>query len=93
MTLKIERSSAKGRTRIRLSGGFRAEQIEQVRAEIDRCDQPVALDLEEVDLVDVEAVRFLNACQSQGVRMLHRSAYIREWMLRERGNSAAQENV
>jgi hypothetical protein len=49
--------------------------------------------LEEVDLVDVEAVRFLNACQSQGVRMLHRSAYIREWMLRERGNSAAQENV
>lgn len=91
MTLKIERISSKGRTRIRLSGGFRAEQIEQVRAEIDCCDQPVALDLEEVDSVDVDAVRFLNACQAKGVRMLHRSAFIREWMLRER-RSKAQEN-
>jgi hypothetical protein len=46
------------------------------------------LDLEEVDLVDVEAVRFLNTCQLKGVRMLHCSPYIREWMLRERGNSS-----
>jgi hypothetical protein len=46
------------------------------------------LDLEEVDLVDVEAVRFLNTCQLEGVRMLHCSPYIREWMLRERGNSS-----
>ena len=88
MTLKIERISGKRRTRIRLSGGFRVEHIHQVKAEIERCDSGVALDLEEVDLVDVEAVRFLNACQSEGVRMLHCSAYLREWMLRERGHSS-----
>jgi hypothetical protein len=93
MTLKIERISGKGGTRVRLSGGFRVEQIGQVRAEIDSCDQPVAVDLEEVDLVDVDAIRFLNTCEAGGVRMLHRSAYIREWMLRERAHSAAQENI
>ena len=88
MTLKIERIPGKGRTRIRLSGGLRAEHIDQVKAEIEHCDTGVALDLEEVDLVDVEAVRFLNACQSKGMRMLNCSAYIREWMLRERGDSS-----
>lgn len=88
MTLRIERIFGKGRVRIRLSGGFRVEHIDQVKAEIGRCDPGVALDLEEVDLVDVEAVRFLNTCQLEGVRMLHCSPYIREWMLRERGNSS-----
>ena len=88
MTLKIERISDKRRTRIRLSGGFRVEHIDQVNAEIERCDPGVALDLEEVDQVDVDAVRFLNACQSQGIRMLHCSPYIREWMLQERGHSS-----
>ena len=88
MTLKIEQISGKRRARIRLSGGFRVEHIDQVKSEIERCEAHVALDLEEVDLVDVEAVRFLNACQSEGIRMLHCAAYIREWMLRERGHSS-----
>jgi hypothetical protein len=54
-----------------------------VKAEIER-GGPVALDLEEVDLVDVEAVRFLNALVEEGISVLHCSPYIREWMLRER---------
>ena len=60
MTLKIERISSKRRIRLRLSGEFRSDRLDQVRAEINR-GGPVALDLEEVALVDVEAVRFLNA--------------------------------
>lgn len=85
--LKIERIAGKGRTRIRLSGQFRAENLDDVKAEIER-GRPVALDLEEVDLVDVEAVRFLNACEAQGVSVLHSSPYIQEWMLRERSHSS-----
>jgi hypothetical protein len=41
--------------------------------------------LEEVDLVDVQAVRFLNACEAEGISVLRCSPYIKEWMLRERG--------
>jgi hypothetical protein len=88
MTLKIERISDQGRTRIRLSGQFRAEHLDQVKAEIE-LGGPVALDLEEVDLVDVEAVRFLNVCEARGVSVLHTSPYIREWILRERDRPEA----
>jgi hypothetical protein len=86
MTLKIERI----RSRIRLSGEFRSEQLDQVQAEIELCESPGVLDLEELDLVDVEGVRFLNACEAKGISVLHCSRYIREWMLQERGRQKAQ---
>jgi hypothetical protein len=84
MTLKIERISGTRRTRIRLSGQVRAEHLDQLKAEIERAGPRVALDLEEVDLVDIEGVRFLNGCLAQGISVLHCSPYIREWMFRER---------
>jgi len=80
MTLKIERI----RSRIRLSGDFRSEQLDQVKAEIELCESQAVLDLEELNLVDVEAVRFLNACEAMGISVSHCLPYIREWMLRER---------
>ena len=85
MTLKIERISGRRRTRIRLSGEVRAEHLDQLKAEIERGRPRVVLDLEELDLVDVEAVRFLNACVADGISVLHCSPYIKEWMFRERG--------
>lgn len=42
------------------------------------------MDLEEVNLADVEGVRFLNECVESGVSVVHCSPYIKEWMLRER---------
>ena len=83
MTLRIERVQ-RG---IRLSGEFRVGQLDQVKSEIERCKSPIVLDLEELDLIDLEGVRFLNACESAGVSILHCSAYIREWMLQERGRT------
>jgi hypothetical protein len=83
MTLKIERISGKRRARIRLIGQFRSDRLDQVKAEISH-GGPAVLDLEEVDLVDVEAIRFLNAREDEGISVLHCSPYIREWMLRER---------
>jgi hypothetical protein len=83
MMLKIERVSGKRRARIRLSGQLRSDRLDQVKAEINH-GGPAALDLEEVDLVDVEAIRFLNAREDEGISVLNCSPYIREWMLRER---------
>ncbi len=82
MTLRIERSKG----RIRLSGELRFGDLDQVQTEIERCESPVVLDLEEVDLIDLEGVRFLNACEAKGVSILHCSPYIKEWMLQERGH-------
>ena len=53
MKLKIDRAPA----RILLSGRFRSEHLDQVKAEIELCESPAVLDLEELELIDVEAVR------------------------------------
>jgi hypothetical protein len=81
MTLRIERVQGG----IRLSGEFRVGQLDQVKAEIERSESPVVLDLEELGLIDLEGVRFLNECEAKGVSILRCSPYIREWMLQERG--------
>lgn len=85
MTLRIERVSGGERTLIRLSGELRSGHIDQLKTELEQSDARAALDLEEVDLVDVECIRFLNACEAEGIPALHCSPYIREWMLREQG--------
>ena len=50
MTLRIERLEG----RVRLSGEFRIACVDQVKAEIEKCKSPGALDLEEVALIDLE---------------------------------------
>ena len=85
MTLRIELVSGARETRIRLSGQLRCDHLRQVKSEIEGAEQPLVLDLEEVDLVDVDGVRFLNECESTGILILRCSPYIREWMLREQG--------
>jgi hypothetical protein len=71
MTLKIKPVAGKRETRICLSGQLRAEHLEQLKSEIERGGPSVTLDLEELELVDIEGVRFLNACESAGVSILH----------------------
>ena len=44
----------------------------------------VVLDFDEVTLVDLAVVRFLVACETDDVKMLHCPPYIREWMESER---------
>ena len=84
MTLKIKPVAGKHEIRICLSGQLRAEHLEQLKSEVERGGPSVTLDLEELELVDIEGVRFLNACEAAGVSILHCSPYIREWMLQER---------
>jgi len=86
--LKIEGYSGKRGARIHLSGELRSEHLGDVRGEIERGDPLVTLDLDEVNLVDIDAVRFLNACEAQGIEVVNCLPYIREWMVQER----AREN-
>lgn len=72
----------------KVSGRIGAENLEELRAEIHgdkHADTHAAsIDLEHVTLVDVEAVRFLGACETEGMALIHCSPYIREWIGRER---------
>jgi anti-anti-sigma regulatory factor len=68
---------------LRLSGRMQATHLEQLRAQIGKDMRSIALDLEEVTLVDIDVVRFLGNCESQGIELRHCASYIREWILME----------
>jgi hypothetical protein len=63
---------------------MRAEDLSELEKQIRESELKIALDLEELDLIDVEAVRFLGMCETQGVTLLNCSAYIRDWIGKER---------
>ena len=83
MTLRIEKVSDGPKTIIRLSGRLRSKHLDEFQGQIKGAPVPIALDLNGVTLVDVEVVRYLNACEANNVELLHCSPYIRQWMLRE----------
>jgi hypothetical protein len=83
MTFKIERTHSGKVTTLRLIGRLESECLEELKAQIEHSGTQVVLDLEEVGLVALDVVRFLNACQDGGVGIANSSPYIREWMLCE----------
>jgi hypothetical protein len=85
MTLKIERYSEGPSTKVRLIGRMQAEHLAELEKQIRESGTKIALDLEEVNLVDVQVVRFLGACEAQGITLLNCSPYIRDWIGKERG--------
>lgn len=91
MTLKIRRLCENRRTRICLAGELRCSHLVEVRAELALVEQPVTLDLDEVNVVDIDGVRFLNKCQTRGIQVVNCSPYIREWMLQEKRTRGDEE--
>ncbi len=87
MTLKIEKIVHKRRTTVRLIGRVRAEDLPEVARQLEACGPRAVLQMDEVTLVDVDVVRFLNRCETEGMRLVDCSAYIREWMRREQNRS------
>jgi anti-anti-sigma regulatory factor len=86
MTLRIDISDEHDRLVFTLTGRIQAEQVSELQALL-RSDLPghsFVLDLKEVRLVDRDAVRFLAEIEAQGARLRNCSAFVREWISRER---------
>jgi hypothetical protein len=82
--LKIE-SESDGRTKvIRLIGRLKVEHVAELKKQLNDGLLQTALDLEEITLVDRDVVRFLGACEDEGVELRRCSPYVREWIDRER---------
>jgi len=84
VTFKIEKYRDGHSTIIRLIGRMRAEHLSELEKQIRESESKIALDLEELNLVDVEAIRFLGKRETQGVILLNCSPYIRDWISKER---------
>jgi len=83
MVLKIDRSADGKYVVLRLSGRMQSEHVQQLKAQMKGVDG-VVLDLEDVKLVDREVVLFLALCEANGIELRHCSAYIREWIAKEK---------
>jgi hypothetical protein len=84
VTFEIETYRDEHGTTIRLIGRMRAEHLSDLEKQIRENESRIVLDLEELDLIDVEAVRFLGICEKQGATLLNCSLYIRDWIGKER---------
>jgi hypothetical protein len=83
VTLRIEKDSDGQTTTLRLIGRLRREHIKELKAQI-KAGGTSTLDLNEVSLVDLDVIRFLAACQTEGISIIHCSRYINNWIAKER---------
>ena len=83
MTLRITRDSDRPEV-LKLTGRIRSRDLAEVKAEMRRDHKISAIDIEEVTLVDLDAVRFLACSEKAGVAVVNGSAYIRDWVAQEK---------
>ena len=66
-----------------LSGRLMAEEVSELKALFVTDYRSIVLDLRDVRLADRDAVKFLKACERDGMKLENCPAYVREWMDRE----------
>jgi hypothetical protein len=84
MTLRIDKRPSEDRLVVQLIGNLGVEHLAEVKAQLDVAGHHVLIDVGEVTLVGVEGIRFLNACQDEGIVVINASPYISAWMRLER---------
>lgn len=82
--LRIETELDGPRVILRLIGRVNSNCIEGLRQRVRNQASCMILDLAEVDLVDLQSVRFLRECQDQKIELRNCAPYILEWIRRER---------
>jgi len=83
--LKIQRSSNAGVV-FTLIGRIEIEDIAELQRllSLEEAGSPMALDLENVTLIDRDAVKFLARCEADSIRLENCPAYIRKWIGQEK---------
>jgi hypothetical protein len=66
-----------------LSGRIEAQHLADLNEQVENSVPPVVLDLAELKLVDLEAVRHLALVERGGIELRSCPAFIREWIRRE----------
>ena len=82
--LRIEIEMDGPRMILRLIGRVRFDSLADLRQRVQNQASRIVLDLTEVNLVDLQSVRFPRDCEDQDVELRHCPPYIMEWIRRER---------
>jgi len=91
MTCRIERVEMAERPVIlRISGQIAGREVDLLRSLLEQETKAPVLDLKDLLLVDRKAVKLLALRESNGVELRNCSAYIREWITKERLNRSME---
>ena len=91
--LKITRAES-GAAVFKVSGRMEAEDIPEVRTLISSEPQRrrIVLNLEDLILVDQDAVSFLESCEAEDIKLENCPTYIREWIDSKGGVTKRQKH-
>ena len=83
--LRIQRA-ANGEVVFTLFGRMDADNVGELEALFgsEAKGRGITLDLKDLTLVDRDAVRFLESCEAESIKLKNCPPYIREWIERER---------
>ena len=85
MSCKIERLlESNNSVVLRVIGGIQGTHVDTLKEVLGREKETVALDLQEVNLVDRQAVKLLAASEAGGVELRNCPSYLREGVSRTR---------
>jgi anti-anti-sigma regulatory factor len=92
--LRIQTSTDGDQVVFRVSGRIDAEGLAELQRLIhsEAHHHGLVLDLEDVKLVNREAVEFLAACEAKGAKLRNAPAYIREWVAKQKDRSEANDS-
>ena len=78
--------AANGEVVIKLCGRMGAENLGELEKLIsaETNGRRIVLDLKDLTLVDRDAVKFLERCEADSIKLTNCPAYIREWIMGER---------
>ena len=90
--VNIQRSSSGGSVVFRMSGRIEPEDVAELQRllGLESSGQAIVLDLQDLTLIDRDAMKFLAKCQMENIRLENCPAYIREWIDAERGRNSKQ---
>jgi anti-anti-sigma regulatory factor len=80
MVLRLEPMPSDSQTIVMLIGRITSPDVQRLKEQIAEVPGPVALDLRQVRLVDLDAARFLAAAERRGIELRHLPPYVREWV-------------
>ena len=86
MTLMINISRKGLKTAFTLIGRIDAKEVVELQTLFDSVEKgkAIVLNLNEVQLVDPDGIRFLAGCEENGAQLKNCPAYVREWIDKER---------
>jgi hypothetical protein len=86
VTYRIDRIPTDQGVVLRISGRIKREDLDILRSALED-DSVVAIELDELELIDRNALKLLAINEANGIELRHCPPYIREWIRRVRDRS------